>query len=289
MLVDGKVMWSGPIPKCGAPCGGHFSSPSGVILSPGWPGYYKDSLNCEWVIEAEPGHSIKITFERFQTELNYDVLEVHDGPNLLSPLLGSYNGTQVPQFLFSSSNFMYLLFTTDNSRSNNGFKIHYESKYLYVVLFDLPSPSMLTLVMYRLHIGSTVSFSCDPGYRLSHEEPLLCEKNHWWSHALPTCDALCGGDVRGPSGTILSPGYPDLYPNSLNCTWTVDVTHGKGKKNPFLFFHLFFWWFFFFQLTRSCLGRSQRHSSSGPQLHSFSLGEGGINFATETKVFRGEE
>lgn len=41
--------------------------------------------------------------------------------------------------------------------------------------------------------------------------------------------ALCGGDVRGPSGTILSPGYPDLYPNSLNCTWTVDVTHGKGK------------------------------------------------------------
>ncbi|KAG8133889.1 hypothetical protein E2320_011642 [Naja naja] len=202
VLMDGKVMWSGPIPKCGAPCGGHFAAPSGVILSPGWPGYYKDSLNCEWVIEAEPGHSIKITFERFQTELNYDVLEVHDGPNLLSPLLGSYNGTQVPQFLFSSSNFIYLLFTTDNSRSNNGFKIHYES------------------------------------YRLNHEEPLLCEKNHWWSHPLPTCDALCGGDVRGPSGTILSPGYPELYPNSLNCTWTVDVTHGKGVQFTFHTFHL---------------------------------------------------
>lgn len=37
-------------------------------------------------------------------------------------------------------------------------------------------------------IGSTVSFGCDSGYRLSHEEPLVCEKNHWWSHALPTCD-----------------------------------------------------------------------------------------------------
>lgn len=48
-----------------APCGGHFSAPSGVILSPGWPGYYKDSLNCEWVIEAEPGRSIKITFEKY--------------------------------------------------------------------------------------------------------------------------------------------------------------------------------------------------------------------------------
>lgn len=65
---------------------------------------------------------------RFQTELSYDFLEVHDGPNLLSPLIGSFNGTQVPQFLFSSSNFLYLLFTTDNSRSNSGFKIFYEGK-----------------------------------------------------------------------------------------------------------------------------------------------------------------
>uniref|UniRef100_A0A4W5KG00 CUB domain-containing protein n=1 Tax=Hucho hucho TaxID=62062 RepID=A0A4W5KG00_9TELE len=42
--------------------------------------------------------------------------------------------------------------------------------------------------------------------------------------------ASCGGDVRGPGGIILSPGYPELYPNSLNCTWTVEVGHGKGRK-----------------------------------------------------------
>ncbi|GAA6103733.1 cubilin-like [Tachysurus ichikawai] len=46
------------------PCGGHFTAPVGVILSPGWPGYYKDTLSCEWVIEAEPGHSIKLSFDR---------------------------------------------------------------------------------------------------------------------------------------------------------------------------------------------------------------------------------
>ncbi|KAG8570229.1 hypothetical protein GDO81_011162, partial [Engystomops pustulosus] len=239
MLIDGKIMWSGPIPRCEAPCGGHFSAPSGVILSPGWPGYYKDSLNCEWVIEAEPGRSIKITFERFQTELNYDVLEVHDGPNLLSPILGSYNGTQVPQFLFSSLNYLYLLFTTDNSRSNNGFKIHYESVTVDThSCLDPGIPVHGHRYGYDFSIGSTVSFGCQPGYTLSHEEPLLCEKNHWWSHPLPTCDALCGGDVRGPSGTILSPGYPEFYPNSLNCTWTIEVTHGKGVQFTFHTFHL---------------------------------------------------
>uniref|UniRef100_A0A674D7B9 CUB and Sushi multiple domains 3 n=1 Tax=Salmo trutta TaxID=8032 RepID=A0A674D7B9_SALTR len=238
-LEGGKVMWSGPIPKCEAPCGGHYSAPSGVILSPGWPGYYKDSLSCEWVIEATPGRSVKISFDRFQTELSYDFLEVHDGPNLLSPLIGSFNGTQVPQFLFSSSNFIYLLFTTDNSRSNSGFKIFYE-----IVTLDTSScmdpgiPVNGERYGHDLAIGSTVSFQCDQGYTLSHEEPLVCETNHWWSHPLPTCDASCGGDVRGPGGIILSPGYPELYPNSLNCTWTVEVGHGKGVQFMFHSFHL---------------------------------------------------
>lgn len=57
------------------------------------------------------------------------------------------------------------------------------------------------------------------------------EKNKW--KLLIVCmlchAALCGGDVRGPGGTILSPGYPEVYPSSLNCTWTVEVSHGKGK------------------------------------------------------------
>ena len=42
--------------------------------------------------------------------------------------------------------------------------------------------------------------------------------------------ALCGGYVYGKTGTILSPGFPDFYPNSLNCTWTVEVSHGKGRR-----------------------------------------------------------
>ncbi|XP_078253265.1 CUB and sushi domain-containing protein 3 isoform X2 [Rhinoraja longicauda] len=239
VLKDGRVMWSGPIPRCEAPCGGHFSSPNGVILSPGWPGYYKDSQNCEWVIEAEPGHSIKITFDRFQTEVNYDVLEIHDGPTLLSPLLGSFNGTHVPQFLFSSVNYVYLLFTTDNSRSNIGFKVHYES--VTVDTYSCMDPGIpVNGLRYGqdFSIGSTVAFSCESGYMRSHEEPLMCEKNHWWNHPLPTCDALCGGTIQGPTGTILSPGYPDFYPNSLNCTWTVEVSHGKGVQFTFHTFHL---------------------------------------------------
>lgn len=37
-------------------------------------------------------------------------------------------------------------------------------------------------------IGSRVTFSCDQGYTLSDEEPIVCERNHQWNHALPSCD-----------------------------------------------------------------------------------------------------
>nr|XP_055205502.1 CUB and sushi domain-containing protein 1 isoform X1 [Gorilla gorilla gorilla] len=239
ILQDGNVVWSSTVPRCEAPCGGHLTASSGVILPPGWPGYYKDSLHCEWIIEAKPGHSIKITFDRFQTEVNYDTLEVRDGPASSSPLIGEYHGTQAPQFLISTGNFMYLLFTTDNSRSSIGFLIHYES-------VTLESDSCLDPgipVNGHRHGGdfgirSTVTFSCDPGYTLSDDEPLVCERNHQWNHALPSCDALCGGYIQGKSGTVLSPGFPDFYPNSLNCTWTIEVSHGKGVQMIFHTFHL---------------------------------------------------
>ncbi|XP_052607731.1 CUB and sushi domain-containing protein 1 isoform X2 [Peromyscus californicus insignis] len=239
ILQDGNVVWSSTVPRCEAPCGGHLTASSGVILPPGWPGYYKDSLNCEWIIEAKPGHSIKITFDRFQTEVNYDTLEVRDGPASSSPLIGEYHGTQAPQFLISTGNYMYLLFTTDSSRASVGFLIHYES-------VTLESDSCLDPgipVNGHRHgsnfgIRSTVTFSCDPGYTLSDDEPLVCEKNHQWNHALPSCDALCGGYIHGKSGTVLSPGFPDFYPNSLNCTWTIEVSHGKGVQMNFHTFHL---------------------------------------------------
>lgn len=50
-----------------APCGGHLTASTGVLLSPGWPSFYKDSLNCQWVIEAQPDHAVKIHFDRFVT------------------------------------------------------------------------------------------------------------------------------------------------------------------------------------------------------------------------------
>ncbi|XP_072836267.2 CUB and sushi domain-containing protein 2 isoform X4 [Pogona vitticeps] len=239
VLKEGNVVWDNAVLRCEAPCGGHLTSPSGMILSPGWPGFYKDSLNCAWVIEAQPGYPIKITFDRFKTEVNYDTLEVRDGKSYSSPLIGVYDGTQVPQFLISTSNFLYLLFTTDKSHSDIGFQIRYETVKLQSDhCLDPGIPVNGLRHGDDFYVGALVTFGCDPGYTLSDSEALECEPNFQWSRPLPSCEALCGGYIRGSNGTVLSPGFPDFYPNNLNCTWVIEASHGKGVFFTFHTFHL---------------------------------------------------
>ena len=40
--------------------------------------------------------------------------------------------------------------------------------------------------------------------------------------------APCGYNVTAPNGTIYSPGYPNEYPDSQDCTWLITVPHGHG-------------------------------------------------------------
>ena len=43
----------------------------------------------------------------------------------------------------------------------------------------------------------------------------------------------CGAVYNGTEGTIYSPGYPDYYPNNLNCTY--DIIGDPHKKTVLRF------------------------------------------------------
>lgn len=62
---------------------------------------------------------------RFSLEPSYDFLHIYDGPDSLSPLLGSFYGTDVPDRIESSSNTLFLAFRSDASLSSNGFVLQY--------------------------------------------------------------------------------------------------------------------------------------------------------------------
>lgn len=68
---------------------------------------------------------------RFSLEPSYDFLHIYDGPDSLSPLLGSFYGTDVPDRIESSSNTLFLAFRSDASLSSNGFVLHYTGGHLF--------------------------------------------------------------------------------------------------------------------------------------------------------------
>ena len=72
---------------------------------------------------------------------------------------------------------------------------------------------------HDLSIGATVTYRCEPGYRLSHEEALACERNHFWSNPLPTCDGTLGTRTNNVLSFHAEPrAFLKLYFPPY-CTW----------------------------------------------------------------------
>lgn len=69
-----------------------------------------------------------LSVTRFSLEPSYDFLHIYDGPDSLSPLLGSFYGSDVPDRIESSSNTLFLAFRSDASLSSNGFVLQYTGK-----------------------------------------------------------------------------------------------------------------------------------------------------------------
>lgn len=116
-------------------CFRNFTSPSGMIESPGFPDKYPHNLECSYMIIAPPHMDITLTFLTFDLEndpllvgegdCKYDWLDVWDGLPQVSPLIGRYCGTKIPPEIQSSSGLLSLSFHTDMAVAKDGFSARY--------------------------------------------------------------------------------------------------------------------------------------------------------------------
>uniref|UniRef100_A0A4W6G5N6 Neuropilin n=1 Tax=Lates calcarifer TaxID=8187 RepID=A0A4W6G5N6_LATCA len=116
-------------------CFRNFTSPSGMIESPGFPDKYPHNLECSYMIIAPPRMDITLTFLTFDLEndpllvgegdCKYDWLDVWDGLPQVSPLIGRYCGTKIPPEIQSSSGLLSLSFHTDMAVAKDGFSARY--------------------------------------------------------------------------------------------------------------------------------------------------------------------
>ncbi|XP_078685526.1 bone morphogenetic protein 1-like [Branchiostoma floridae x Branchiostoma belcheri] len=126
--------WNGATPTCEVTsvtgCGGNLTASSGgPVTSPNYPDNYGNNENCEWLITVPEGSIIRLTFDSFNTEFSRDYLTIYDGASDNAPELEELTGDQsqiIP--IISTSNTMFLRFTSNKRVQRQGFQFSYTSK-----------------------------------------------------------------------------------------------------------------------------------------------------------------
>ncbi len=115
-------------------CGssGNLTSITGTVEDGSGPNYYANNASCSWLIEPNDPNidsvsEIKLMFNKFDTEISNDVVNVYDGPTTSSPLLGSFTGNNLPPDVTSTSDKMLITFTTNGSNTGYGWFATYEA------------------------------------------------------------------------------------------------------------------------------------------------------------------
>ncbi|XP_074648145.1 tolloid-like protein 2 isoform X2 [Tubulanus polymorphus] len=189
-----------------AVCGGEIIKEEGQLTSPNYPDYYKPNKDCVWKITVSEGYSVALKFQSFEIENHdncvYDYLEVRDGHEDDSTLIGKFCGYKLPEDIKSTSNKLYIKFVSDGSVQKAGFAATFIKEYDECKTDEhgCEHECVNTLGGYRCE--------CTIGYEL-HSDGKRCE------------DA-CGGVIDDAfNGTIQSPSFPDLYPSNKNCVWQI--------------------------------------------------------------------
>ncbi|XP_017347442.1 enteropeptidase [Ictalurus punctatus] len=116
---------------CATVCDGQFLllGPSGFFHSDNFPLDYDSSTECLWIIRVNEGLSIKIDFETFDTEQEFDVLNVYEGIGAAKTLEYSLSGSS-PGVVWILSHEATVKFSSDLIYNQQGFNATYRAENL---------------------------------------------------------------------------------------------------------------------------------------------------------------
>uniref|UniRef100_U3KLX7 Cubilin n=1 Tax=Oryctolagus cuniculus TaxID=9986 RepID=U3KLX7_RABIT len=165
-------------------CGGELTG-EGIIHSPFYPNVYPGERICRWTISQPKGQVVLLNFTAFEigssAQCDTDYVEIGSSSIMGSPENAKYCGTNIPPFITSVYNILYVTFVKSSSTENHGFMAKFSTE-----------------------------------------------------------DLACGNVLTELTGTIQSPGHPNIYPHGVNCTWYILLQPGHRIRLVFKSFHLQF-------------------------------------------------
>lgn len=103
---------------------------SGTFEDGSGPESYPPHSDCYWLIEPSlPVATIKLSFDRFETEDNHDFVTVYDGSSTTSPVLGTFSGATIPPEVTATGGTMLIHFESNGGATFAGFKASYSTSF----------------------------------------------------------------------------------------------------------------------------------------------------------------
>ncbi|KAK7156732.1 hypothetical protein R3I94_006693 [Phoxinus phoxinus] len=181
-----------------------YTERSGEIASADFPKPYPKSSDCTYRIELEEGFQITLEFDdTFDIEDHpevtcpYDFIKIHAGDKEFDPFCGE----QSPGKIQTGSNMVNILFHSDNSGENLGWKLTYTSTGSECSPPVAPLNGHLEPLQSNYIFKDHISLTCDPGYTLRQGDnefehyQIECQRDGKWSSDFPLCKMVDCGPV----------------------------------------------------------------------------------------------
>ncbi|XP_065604025.1 mannan-binding lectin serine protease 1 isoform X1 [Cyrtonyx montezumae] len=173
-----------------------YTQRSGVVSSADFPSPYPKSSDCLYRIELEDGFFITLSFE--------DSFDVEDHPEVTCPYdyikikagqreFGPFCGEKSPGRIETQTNSVQILFHSDNSGENRGWKLSYTAIGNPCPLVQPPINGKIEPSQAKYTFKDQVVISCNTGYKVlkdnleSDSFQIECLKDGTWSNKIPIC------------------------------------------------------------------------------------------------------
>ncbi|KAM9036975.1 mannan-binding lectin serine protease 1 isoform X2 [Sarcophilus harrisii] len=216
-----------------------FTQRTGVITSADFPGPYPKSSDCLYRIELEDGFAITLLFEEsFDVEDHpevscpYDYIKIKAGQKEFGP----YCGEKSPGRIDTQSNSVQILFHSDNSGENGGWRLSYTSTGNPCPGLQPPANGKLDPLQAKYTFKDQVLIICDLGYKVIKDNlemdtfQIECLKDGTWSNKIPPCKIV---DCSTP--TELEHGHVTFATRNNLTTYKSQVHYSCQKPYYTLF------------------------------------------------------
>ncbi|XP_042885793.1 zinc metalloproteinase nas-39-like [Penaeus japonicus] len=178
------------------------------VHSPNYPLSYTHNSQCSLDIIAPPECQIAVNFCQVSLErCPYDTLSV-TGTNSSGPLCG----TGAHETALSLSNAVAVTFTSDGTQSERGFRL---------ALTALCEPTTTTTTSTTTSTSTSTTTTKEPD----------CDSFQTYTMCSTT-------SIVASTGVVVSPGYPNYYPNDRHCSLNITVPEGLVLALEYLAFNL---------------------------------------------------